>query len=181
MAERSANELRVALQTPPPRSLDGSAPYLSGARFSFRMGMVGALLFMVPFVTMVVTDVDTLERKLGALIGLGLIWLLPPLAFLRYRMRHINRLWREGRVVNGVLTGSFIHGNRNGAPGTVGRFRISFTTPGGQERAAVFFAETSDFANGQPPQVVTVEDVSHRAGLIGARALLVGECVPAPK
>lgn len=170
-----ASGLRDALSSPPPRSLEGAAPYLARARFSYRLGMAGALLFCIPFFVMVVTGETSMDRIVGGLIGIALVWLLPPVLFLRFRMRHINRLWCEGRLVPGVLEGFRPPPHLRGAisPETPGYFLVSFQSPGGQARAAIFIGEFGDFPKGSVPHVLVVDDIEHRAGLMGSRQLLV--------
>lgn len=173
----SAGELRVALQAATPRSLEGTAPFLFRARMNSRMGIAGTCLFMLPFIFIVIGEPDPIERKFGSVLGLLLIWALPVIAVFKYRARYINRLWREGRIVPGVLRSSWVPPNRNGVPGTEGRFVVSFTTPVGEERAGTFYASTHDFVKGQA-QVLVVEEITHRAGLVGAKHLHTGVVVP---
>ena len=179
VCQMNASRMNDALSSPPPRSLEGAAPHLAFARRSYRMGMAGALLFCTPLMVMTITGETGLDNIVAGLVGLALIWLLPPVLFLRFRMRHIDRLWREGRLTQGVVEG-FRPPPRLRGPieaGTPGQFLVSFTSPGGQARAALFFGVFGDFPSGSVPKLLVVEEIKHRVGLVGARHLLVGPSV----
>ena len=142
--------MREALQRAPPRPLDGSAAFLSRARLPFRIGVAGAALFCLPFFIMTLSDPAPLPELVGSLVGLLLFWLLPPVVFLRLRMRYLDRLWREGLLVPGVLRLAQL-ARHPGAPAatTPGRFIVSFTTPEGETRLAQFLGTAADFPEGR--------------------------------
>ena len=172
-------DLRLALRrSAPPRSLEGSAGYLLGARIPFRMGMAGALLFVLPFVAITVTGPNSIEQMIGTIASQLMIWVLLPVLFLRHRMKYIDRLWCEGQVVQGVLLAEHLFMLKNGKESDTGSYKVGFTTPEGQQRSATFLAERIDFPPGQPPLILALDDVPHRAGLVGARHLIIGKVVP---
>ena len=175
----NASQMLEALSSPPPRSLEGSAPYLGFARRMYRVGMAGALLFCTPFVVMTVTGPNTVEEIVSGIINIALFWVLPPVLFLRFRMRHINRLWREGRLTPGVVNGNRPPPHLRGpvVASTPGYFLVSFTSHKGQRRAATFIGEYGDFPPGTVPQLLVVDEIEHRVGLVGARHLLIAVSV----
>ena len=167
------NDWRVdvpeALRAPAPRLTDGSAEYLSKAKLWYRVGMAAAVLFTLPFMIWLINDEPYLPRLAGSLVAITLTWVLPPVLILRYRMRYIERLWREGEVVMGR-----VEVVRRGLIAF-----ISFSTGPNQRRLGQFWVEPG-LQPGMSVPVLALDALTARAGLCTRKYLNVGRVSPRP-
>ncbi len=158
-----------ALRGPAPRSTDGSAEYLSKAKLMYRMGMAAAGLFTLPFMVWLINDEPYLPKLAVSLVAIALTWVLPPVLILRYRMRYIERLWREGEVVMGRV--EVVHDGLMAF--------ISFSTGGTQQRLGQFWVEPG-LEPGMSVPVLALDAIEARAGLCTRKCLNVGRVSPRP-